>query len=96
MNNNSKKYIKKKKGLCTDCKKPQLFITITDKCYHLINQPYFDNTFVIFILLNTVCLSLNYYDQPDIVTNITGYANYVFTVLFTFEMIFKLCGLGYK
>ena len=26
----------------------------------MINQPYFDNTFVIFILLNTVCLSLNY------------------------------------
>lgn len=39
---------------------------------------------------------MNYYDQPDLVSNITGFANYVFTVLFTFEMIFKLCGAGYK
>lgn len=39
---------------------------------------------------------MNYYDQPDIVTNLTGYANYAFTVLFTFEMIFKLCGEGFK
>ena len=45
--------------------------------------------------MNTLCLATDFYDQPEIVTAITGYANYIFMVLFTLEMIFKLVGLGF-
>ena len=60
------KRVKKKKppGLFDDCSKPELFKLITKKSLKLIKHPKFEESFIYFILLNTICLCLDWYDCP--------------------------------
>jgi len=46
--------------------------------------------------LNTLCMTIEFYDQPDGLTQFGIVANYIFTAIFFFEMIFKMFGLGLK
>ena len=53
--------------------------------------------FIIFIIIiNTIFLASEHYGQPDWWTEVLKYGNYVFTILFTIEMVFKLFGFGIK
>jgi len=53
--------------------------------------------FIVFlILLNSVALATEHYDQPIWLTETQDIANIVFTVLFAFEMILSMIGLGLK
>ena len=53
--------------------------------------------FIVFaILLNSVALATEHYDQPKWLTDTQNYANLVFTVLFAFEMVLQMIGLGLK
>ena len=50
---------------------------------------------MIVILLNTMCLALDRYPDPDpIETRTIGVLNLIFTVIFTFECAVKMIGLG--
>ena len=48
------------------------------------------------ICINTIFLASEFYSQPDWWTDVLLYGNYIFTVLFTIEMMFKLFGFGVK
>jgi len=50
----------------------------------------------IMIILNTVSLALDTFDVSEKMEEVLGVFNYIFTWLFTAEMIFKLIGLGPK
>jgi hypothetical protein len=54
--------------------------------------------FLIYCLIigNTVTLALYRFDQSDTQTKILAYFEDVFVLAFTVEMMFKLCGLGFK
>lgn len=56
----------------------------------------FNGSVVALILLNTLCLALEFYDMPIELNDTLRVANYVFTALFTFEMVIKLIGLGVR
>ena len=58
------KRVKKKKppGLFDNCSKPEVFTLISNKSFELIMHPKFEETFIILILFNTICLCLDWYD----------------------------------
>nr|CAB3227402.1 voltage-dependent L-type calcium channel subunit alpha-1D-like [Phallusia mammillata] len=60
------------------------------KAWFVVNSTYFEYFMLSLILLNTVCLAIQHYEQPKQLTVILNYMNFVFTALFTLEMIFKL------
>jgi hypothetical protein len=44
--------------------------------------------------MNTFIMGLKYYRMPDILINFSDDSNYFFALVFNFEMIIKLIGLG--
>ena len=58
---------------------------------------FFDAFIIIIIIINTLCLALDKYPNFDIVIlDLLNILNYVFTVIFTMEVILKIIGLGWK
>ncbi|KAL8568788.1 hypothetical protein ACOMHN_036972 [Nucella lapillus] len=65
-------------------------------CHQLISRRWFDNTVLFFIALNCITLAM---ERPDIPPSsrerlFLTYGNYVFTVVFTFEMFIKVLAKG--
>eukprot|EP00798_Chlamydomonas_sp_ICE-L_P006468 gene6469-3102_t len=65
-----------------------------DWCYYLAMNKTVNWTTTAVIVLNAITLALLWYNQPDAVTQITTYANYVFTIYFLLETSIKMIGLG--
>lgn len=62
-------------------------------CVCFVNQKWFDNVILLFIALNCITLAM---ERPNIPPNcpervFLGTANYVFTAVFTLEMVVKVC-----
>ncbi|KAJ2939429.1 hypothetical protein O0L34_g10861 [Tuta absoluta] len=49
---------------------------------------------IILVFLNTLVLATEHYGQPPWLDDFQNYANYLFVVLFTMEMLLKIYGLG--
>uniref|UniRef100_A0A8C5JB02 Calcium voltage-gated channel subunit alpha1 D n=1 Tax=Junco hyemalis TaxID=40217 RepID=A0A8C5JB02_JUNHY len=64
-------------------------------CHRLINHHIFTNLILVFIMLSSVSLAA---EDPirshSFRNNILGYADYVFTSMFTFEIILKMTAFG--
>jgi len=68
---------------------------VTRISFYIVNSPLFNGFIMLIILLNTVVLSLDKYPEFDVgVVDILGVANTCFTIIFTFEVVIKLIGLG--
>ena len=60
-------------------------------------NPYFDGFILFVIILNTFCQAMDQYpDLDSYYLNLLQLANYIFTVIFTVEVIFKMIGLGVR
>lgn len=55
---------------------------------------WFDYFILACIILNTILMSINWYDSPDSLESSMEYVNYVFTGIFTFEALIKLIAFG--
>lgn len=62
----------------------------------LIEANKFELFITLVIILNSLVLATEHYDQPDWLTIAQEYCNYVFTVIFACEMLLKIYGLGVK
>jgi len=62
----------------------------------VITSSKFEVGILVCILLNTVILAINWYDQPKYVDNILSSLNYFFAAIFTLEAILKLIAFGIK
>ena len=62
-------------------------------CIRVTRHRYFDRLIMICICLNTLVLAFNWFDEPEILTNLTDGLNYIFMTIFTLEAIFKLVAL---
>lgn len=62
----------------------------------IVENDKFTNMITAFIVLNTLFLSCEQYDQPEYLTKASDIANYIFTVIFALEMCLKIFGLGIK
>ena len=61
--------------------------------FRLVTQPAFDNAIIVVVATNTICLGLKYYQMSPLLKEVLKYANYVFAVVFNFEMVVKLIAL---
>lgn len=60
----------------------------------VVNTPSFGDVIIGFIILNTVFLAAEHYQQPDWLSFASSIANVIFTIIFALEMVLKLFGLG--
>jgi len=68
---------------------------LTRICFHIVNSPIFNAFIILIILLNTIVLAMDKYpDFEGMIKDVFSYANIVFTIIFTFEVVLKLVGLG--
>jgi voltage-gated sodium channel len=49
---------------------------------------------MIIIVINTVAMSIRYFQMPELYSNALEMANYVFAIIFNVECLMKLIGLG--
>jgi voltage-dependent calcium channel L type alpha-1D len=84
-----------KKGIC-DIKKPDWLVKSSNKVEEFCETPVFERTIIGLILLNTLSLASEHYEEDAAVTNVNVGANLFFTVIFAVEMVLKLFGFGCK
>lgn len=61
--------------------------------FRLVDYKHFDNFIISVVAMNTAFLGLQYYNMSSVLKLFLKYANYVFAVVFNFEMIVKLIAL---
>mmetsp|Transcript_3694 Transcript_3694/g.3629 ORF Transcript_3694/g.3629 Transcript_3694/m.3629 type:complete len:87 (+) Transcript_3694:149-409(+) len=54
------------------------------------NHRYFEVIILICIILNTLVLTIHWYEMPDTVANAVTFLNYTFAYIFTIEAIIKI------
>ena len=64
--------------------------------YRFVTNKYFEIFILVCIILNIIVLALNWYRRPEEVATITEFSNYLFTIIFTIEVIIKILGLGLR
>ncbi|KAM8967831.1 sodium channel protein type 5 subunit alpha-like isoform 2-T2 [Pelodytes ibericus] len=71
----------------------ELWIDIKNKVKFVVMDPFIDLTITICIVLNTLFMALEHYKMTDEFNNMLSIGNYVFTGIFTAEMVFKIIAL---
>ncbi|CAF2593657.1 unnamed protein product [Rotaria sp. Silwood2] len=59
-----------------------------------VASKYFDRIIFSAIIINSLSMAIEYHGQPQSLTNVLEYINYVFVILFTIEMLFKIIAEG--
>ncbi|CAF2590233.1 unnamed protein product [Rotaria sp. Silwood2] len=75
---------------CCSC-----FTIIRKLISRVVASKYFDRIIFSTIIITTLSMSIECHGQPQSLTNVLEYSNYVFIVLFTIEMLFKIISEGY-
>ena len=58
-------------------------------CKNVAKSQIFDRFIFICIMLNSICLSITWYGEPDELVFVMDWVNIVFTIIYTLEMIIK-------
>ncbi|XP_050331195.1 voltage-dependent calcium channel type A subunit alpha-1 isoform X18 [Bactrocera neohumeralis] len=61
---------------------------------HTVKTQWFYWFVIVLVFLNTMCVAVEHYDQPQFLTDFLYYAEYVFLGLFMSEMFIKMYALG--
>ncbi|XP_048467812.1 voltage-dependent L-type calcium channel subunit alpha-1S-like [Rhincodon typus] len=64
--------------------------------WYVVTSSYFEYLMFALILLNTICLGMQHYEQSEEMNQLSDILNVVFTGLFALEMVFKLCAFKAK
>ncbi|KAM6398853.1 voltage-dependent L-type calcium channel subunit alpha-1S isoform 2-T2 [Rhynochetos jubatus] len=64
--------------------------------WYVVTSSYFEYLMFFLILLNTICLGMQHYNQSAEMNHISDILNVAFTILFTLEMILKLMAFKAK
>ncbi|XP_065584736.1 LOW QUALITY PROTEIN: voltage-dependent calcium channel type A subunit alpha-1-like, partial [Artemia franciscana] len=64
------------------------------KIRHTVKQQWFYWFVIVLVFLNTVCVAVEHYGQPDWLTEFLYYAEFAFLALFMTEMFVKMYALG--
>ncbi|CAF4557438.1 unnamed protein product, partial [Rotaria sp. Silwood2] len=75
---------------CCSC-----FTIIRKLISRVVASKYFDRIIFSTIIITTLSMSIECHGQPQSLTNVLEYSNYVFIVLFTIEILFKIISEGY-
>uniref|UniRef100_A0A8C2QBW4 Voltage-dependent L-type calcium channel subunit alpha n=1 Tax=Cricetulus griseus TaxID=10029 RepID=A0A8C2QBW4_CRIGR len=58
--------------------------------WYVVTSSYFEYLMFALIMLNTICLGMQHYNQSDQMNHISDILNVAFTIIFTLEMVLKL------
>ncbi|NXC37146.1 CAC1S protein, partial [Campylorhamphus procurvoides] len=64
--------------------------------WYVVTSSYFEYLMFFLILLNTICLGMQHYNQSPEMNHVSDILNVAFTVLFTLEMVLKLMAFKAK
>lgn len=62
---------------------------LIDFCHQVATNKIFDTSIFICIVLNTICLTLTWYDEPDGLAPVLETINLVFNIIYTIEALIK-------
>jgi hypothetical protein len=65
-------------------------------CWIIVNSVYFDLGIMAVIVLNIIQMGMSFENEPPLYTQLMGFANYVFTVIFFAEMVLKMLAYSYR
>lgn len=65
------------------------------QAFHFRNKDRIENTVMVLILLNTLFLASEFYNQPGWLTKTQEIGNFVFTIAFGIEMVYLLLVMGF-
>ncbi|KAM6217306.1 voltage-dependent L-type calcium channel subunit alpha-1S [Rhynchocyon petersi] len=60
------------------------------KVWYVVTSSYFEYLMFALIMLNTICLGMQHYNQSEQMNQISDILNVAFTIIFTLEMVLKL------
>ncbi|XP_006892173.1 PREDICTED: voltage-dependent L-type calcium channel subunit alpha-1S [Elephantulus edwardii] len=60
------------------------------KVWYIVTSSYFEYLMFALIMLNTICLGMQHYNQSEQMNHISDILNVAFTIIFTLEMVLKL------
>jgi len=86
----------KAKGCCGNFKMPPWYELASEKTKKICLEPAFEKTVIVLILMNTVFLASEHYDQAAWLTAIQDVGNLFFTIIFAIEMVVKIFGFGIR
>ncbi|NWV35321.1 CAC1S protein, partial [Grantiella picta] len=64
--------------------------------WYVVTSSYFEYLMFFLILLNTICLGMQHYNQSEEMNHVSDILNVAFTILFTLEMVLKLMAFKVK
>ncbi|XP_051627665.1 voltage-dependent L-type calcium channel subunit alpha-1S isoform X2 [Manacus candei] len=64
--------------------------------WYVVTSSYFEYLMFFLILLNTICLGMQHYNQSPEMNHVSDILNVAFTILFTLEMVLKLMAFKAK
>ena len=67
---------------------------VRDWAYRVVKDSKFDRFFAVVIAVNTCVMASEYYGMDQLHFDLINYCNSILTLLFTFELVLKLMGLG--
>ncbi|XP_066934051.1 voltage-dependent T-type calcium channel subunit alpha-1H-like isoform X1 [Clytia hemisphaerica] len=65
-------------------------------CNHLAESSKYSELIMSIIVLNTICMAVEHYNEPERMTKILEILNLIFIWIFTIEMIVKMFGIGLR
>jgi hypothetical protein len=69
---------------------------LIDFCHQVATNCIFDHSIFFCIVLNTICLALTWYDEPDGLSPFLETINLVFNIIYTVEAIIKITAFRYE
>ncbi|XP_068930637.1 voltage-dependent L-type calcium channel subunit alpha-1S isoform X1 [Petaurus breviceps papuanus] len=66
------------------------------KVWYVVTSSYFEYLMFALIMLNTICLGMQHYNQSEEMNHISDILNVAFTIIFTLEMVLKLMAFKAK
>ncbi|XP_004685306.1 PREDICTED: voltage-dependent L-type calcium channel subunit alpha-1S [Condylura cristata] len=64
--------------------------------WYIVTSSYFEYLMFALIMLNTICLGMQHYNQSEQMNHISDILNVAFTIIFTLEMVLKLMAFKAK
>jgi hypothetical protein len=71
-------------------------VAISNFLKKICNSEIFEKSVVVLILLNTLFLATEYYNQPGWLTEVQTAGNLFFTIIFAVEMLMKMFAYGLR
>jgi hypothetical protein len=68
---------------------------VKETVYKLVTSAKFDHFIMLTILANCIVMSMSYYQEPEWYTTLCNVLNYMFTFIFTVEMVLKIYALSF-